>query len=94
MEGTDNYTLIVQEKHAEKLLKKLRNTLIKAHRELAIIDFKSPEEIEEITGVISYLSYLFAENGVNIVEFLSCWRDTVFVIERKDVNKAIGFLNF
>jgi len=94
LEGTDNYTLITQEKYAQKLHKKFQRNTIKFHKDLAIIDFKSPEEIEKITGVVSYITSLFAENGVNILEFLSCWRDTIFVINKKDVNKAISFLNF
>jgi len=94
LEGTDNYTIITQEKYAQKLHEKFKNSAIKFHGDLAIIYFKSPEEIEKITGVVSYLTSLFAENGVNIIEFLSCWRDTIFVIDKKDVNKAISFLNF
>ena len=94
LEGTDNYTFIAQEKYVQKLLKKFESNILKSNKELAIINFKSSEEIEEIAGVVSYITSLFAENGVNIIEFLSCWRDTLFVIDKKDVNKAIGFLNF
>ena len=94
LEGTDNYTIITQETYAQKLHNKFESNIIKFHKDLAIINFKSPEEIEKITGVVSYLTSLFAENGVNILEFLSCWRDTFFVIDKKDVNKTIGFLNF
>ncbi len=48
-----------------------------------------------ISGVaISYLTSLFYENGVNILEFLSCWTDTLFIIDEKDLNKAINFLKF
>ncbi len=94
LEGTDNYTVITQEKYAQQLQKKMGCSIMKVHKDLAIIDFKSPEEIEKITGVVSYLTSLFAENGVNILEFLSCWRDTIFVIGRNDVEKAISFLCF
>ena len=41
----------------------------------------------------SFANFL-AENGVNILEFLSCWTDTLFIIDSKDVNKAITFLKF
>ena len=94
LEGSDNYTLITQEKYAQRLLRKFEQSTIKAHEGLALINFKSPQEIEEITGVVSYLTSLFAENGVNIIEFLSCWRDTLFVIDALDVNKTLGFLSF
>ena len=56
--------------------------------------FKSAKEIESQLGVIAYLCGLFAENGVNIVEFLSCWTDTLFVINTKDVAKTLTFLRF
>ncbi|MFP4424588.1 MAG: ACT domain-containing protein [Candidatus Woesearchaeota archaeon] len=94
LEGTDNYTIITQEKYAQILHEKYEGNTIKYHNDLVIIDFKSPEEIEKVTGVISYLTSLFAENGVNILEFFSCWRDTIFVIDKKDMDKAIKFLNF
>lgn len=94
LEGTDNYTIITQEKYAHNLHKKFEGNTIYFHKDLAIINFKSPEEIEKIIGVVSYLTSLFAENGVNIIEFLSCWRDTIFVINKKYLNKVISFLNF
>ena len=94
LEGTDNYTVVTQDKYANKLYEKFQDDVIKFHKDLAIIDLKSPEEIEKITGVVSYVTSIFAENGVNILEFLSCWRDTIFVIEKKYVNKVIKFLNF
>jgi len=94
LEGTDNYTIISQEKYANYFYKRFETRIIKHHKDLAIIYFKSPEEIEKITGVISYLTSLFAENGINILEFLSCWRDTIFIIDKKNINKAIDLLNF
>jgi aspartokinase len=94
LEGTDNYTLIIPEKYSQKLLGKFESKLIQSNHNLALINFKSPKEIEKISGVISYLTSLFATNGVNILEFLSCWKDTIFVIDKNDVNKAISFLDF
>lgn len=94
LEGINNYTIITQERYAQELYQEFEKQIVKYHKNLAIIDFKSPEEIEKISGVISYLTSLFAENGVNILEFLSCWRDTIFIIDKKDVSKALNFLNF
>jgi len=94
LEGSDNYTIIIQEKYNSLIKTKLDHKIIKFHRQCALINFKSPKEIEEITGVLAYLTSLFAENGVNIIEFLSCWRDTLFIVDSKDVQKALTFLNF
>lgn len=94
LEGSSNYTLITQEKYSKIIENKLKQKIVKKNQNLALIRFKSKKEIEETKGVISYLTSLFAENGVNIVEFLSCWTDTLFVINSQDVNKTIEFLDF
>ncbi len=93
LEGSANYTLITQEKYSG-LVGKYRLKIIKTTKNLALINFKSQKEIEQMFGVVSYLTALFAENGVNIIEFLSCWTDTLFVIAAEDVNNALGFLKF
>ena len=92
LEGSDNYTVIVQERFVKAIEDKTE--VIKKNKDLALIIFKSPKEIYETHGVVSFLSSLFGENGVNIVEFLSSWTDTLFIIESKDLQKAISFLHF
>lgn len=93
LEGSDNYTIIAQERHAQLIRRLAPHSLIKEHRDHVLINIQSPKEIEHIRGVLTYLTGLFSENGVNITEFLSCWTDTLFVIKAEDLPKAIGFLN-
>ncbi|MCX6773549.1 MAG: ACT domain-containing protein [Candidatus Micrarchaeota archaeon] len=94
LEGSNNYTLITQGKFAQLIKEKLKYRIMKIDNGMVLINIKSQKEIETIPGVISYLTSLFAENGVNIYEFLSCWTDTIFIIDSKDLNKAINFLRF
>jgi aspartokinase len=94
LEGSDNYTIITQEKYSNLIEKKFKLKIIKRNTNLALINFISPKEVETMVGWLSYVTSLFAENGVNILEFLSCWKDTLFIIDSKDVNKAINFLKF
>lgn len=93
LEGTDNYTIITQERYLG-LFTSISVHIFKVNKNLASIVIKSPRDIENVIGVVSYLTGLFSENNVNILEFLSCWTDTVFVIDSKDVQKAISFLKF
>jgi len=94
LEGSDNYTIITQEKFSSSLEEKLKSKIIKKHHDLALITLKSSKEIEQMVGVLSYLTSLFSENGVNIIEFLSCWTDTLFIINSKDIPKTLSFLKF
>lgn len=94
LEGSDNYTIITQERYVQIIEKSIKNKIIKLNKNMVLINIKSPKEIETIPGVVSYLTSLFAENGVNIYEFLSCWTDTIFIIDSKDLNRSINFLKF
>ncbi len=94
LEGSDNYTLILPNKYNPLIKAELKNYLIAHHQNLALINFKSSKAIEQQIGVIAFLTSLFAENGVNIIELISCWTDTLFLIETKDIPKALQFLKF
>lgn len=94
LEGSDNYTVITQEKFSNLLEDKFKNRIIKHEGDLVLINIKSSKDVENQRGFISYLTSLFAENGINIREFLSCWTDTLFVISSEDLQKAISFLKF
>jgi hypothetical protein len=94
LEGSDNYTIITQEKYLTDIKNAFKTKIIKSNENLALINLKSPKDIEQLCGVVAYLSSLFAENGVNIIEFLSCWTDTLFIIESKEVSRAMNFLTF
>jgi hypothetical protein len=63
------------------------STLVK-HDNCTMIVINSPEELEATVGVVSFLTTLLAEANVNIVEFVSCWTETIIVVEKKDSLKT------
>ncbi len=63
------------------------STLVK-HDNCTMIVINSPEELENTPGVVAFLTTLLAEANVNIIEFISCWTETVIVVEKKDSLKA------
>jgi len=63
------------------------STLVK-HDNCTMIVINSPEELEATPGVVAFLTALLAEQNVNIIEFISCWTETVIVVEKKDSLKA------
>ncbi|HLC60900.1 MAG TPA: hypothetical protein VJJ52_05735 [Candidatus Nanoarchaeia archaeon] len=94
LEGSGHYTLIIQEKYSKLISSKFERNVLNKHENLALINLMSPKDIEYVKGVVSYLSSLFTENGVNIIEMFSFWTDTLFIIETKDVDKTMKFLKF
>jgi len=94
IEGTSAFTLITSEKYYDDCISFFKNKIINESRDLVMIIIKSSKDIEVTPGVMSYLFSLFSENEVNVSETLSCWTDTIFVINQNDVEKTIGFLKF
>jgi len=68
------------------------STLVK-HDNCTMIVVHSPEELEVTPGVVAFLATLLAEQNVNIVEFISCWTETIMVVEKKDSLKTYEVLS-
>lgn len=68
------------------------NTLVK-HDNCTMIVVHSPEELEATPGVVAFLATLLAEQNVNIIEFISCWTETIIVVEKKDSLKTYEVLS-
>jgi len=68
------------------------STLVK-HDNCTMIVVHSPEELEVIPGVVAFLATLLAEQNVNIIEFISCWTETIIVVEKKDNLKTYEVLS-
>ncbi len=94
IEGVNVFTVIASEKYLEDFNKLFKKNIINVSKNLALITLKSPESMENTPGVVSFLFSVFAENNVNIVETMSCWTDTIFVVSEKDVSPAMNFLKF
>jgi hypothetical protein len=63
------------------------------HNNCTMIVMHSPEELEATPGVIAFLTTLLSEQNVNVIEFISCWTETVIVVEKKDSFKTYEALS-
>jgi hypothetical protein len=68
------------------------NALVK-HENCTMIVVHSPKELETTPGVVAFLAALLAEQNVNVVEFISCWTETILVVEKKDSLKTYEILS-
>jgi len=92
---SENATTLIIPKSLEKKAERLfKNNIEKHSDKLVEVVLKSPEQLEKVPGVTGYLYSLFAENGINIVETMSCWTDTLFVIHQKDLQQVVDILSF
>lgn len=94
IEGSKTITLITTSEFLEYIEKLFKNKILRVTENLAEINLKSSEELEKTPGVIAYLTTLLAENGINIIETMSTWTDTLFVIAENDIAKVMSVLKF
>jgi hypothetical protein len=94
IEGTTTITVITSSDFGKKVKQIFRNKVIKENTNLVEVILKSPKQIETTSGVISYIYSLLGENNINVFETLSCWTDTIFLVEEKDLSKVMEFLRF
>ena len=94
IESNNAITLITSEDFLEKINSKFKQRIINLQTNLAEVTLKSPKELETTPGVMGYLFSLLAQNNINIVETMSCWTDTLFVVHDNDIQKIINVLRF
>lgn len=94
IEGASGITVITAEDFLDLIKKHFKNKIVLENKNLAEIIIKSPEEIETTPGTYAYLASLFWENNINIVESLSCFTDTIFLIKEDDVGRVINLMRF
>lgn len=91
VEGKGFVTYILEEKKLEKIRKSKR--IISSEQNLNLIIIHSPPDVEETPGVIAHILNSLAAEGINVVEFVSCYTDTLLVIKQADTTRTYELLS-
>jgi len=94
IEGINSITIITNDEFINSLKDIFKNTVLSIKQNLIEVTIKSSENLETTPGVMAYLYSLFGEREINIIETMSCWTDTMFVIEEKDLTDVMNLLKF
>ena len=85
--------IIVDDDSISRVLKKLRDEhVIGVSRSLVELAVTSPENVEKTPGLLAFLSSTLASRGINIIEAMSCYTDTIFIVEQEDIAPTIEAL--
>ena len=94
IEGTDAITIITAASFLGDVRNSFKSSIIKVWTELALVVIASPEEIEDTPGVFSYLCSLLSDRGINVLETMSCWSESLFVVSEADIARVMEALKF
>ena len=89
LQGLENLTIVTKQEHIPKLEKLFGEELVESKRSLAGIFVKSPPEIASTSGILARLSGLLAAEGINVVEMMSSYVETMFLVEERDCLRGV-----
>ncbi len=59
---------------------------------LVALILTSPPEVERTPGFVAFITQLLAGRNINILEFISCFTNTVIILDAKDALEAFSLL--
>jgi len=94
IQSSNAITVMSEEKHLPAIQKAIgEQNIVRIREGLAEITVKSPSRIEDIPGAFAYICSMLSENDINLVEAVSCYTDTIFVVEKDVVMRAFEILS-
>ena len=91
-QGFRTATIVIASEDAGKLLSKIGEPLEIIEDQAAII-LVSPRDIIETPGFISFLTGYLSRQGINITQIISCYLDTIVVLDSKYASRAYRILH-
>jgi len=89
----DSYFIYLLDKFAFKDLQKYKQCIEKTCENCTAIIVTSPKELEVTPGVIAFLTSLLAGQNINVIEFISCYTETIIVVDRADAMKSYEIIS-
>ena len=94
LQSANAITVISEDRHLPAIVKAIgQDHIISVKENLAEITVKSPPAIEETPGVFVYMMGMLSEQGINLLEAVSCYTDTIFMVSREDMMRAFDILS-
>jgi hypothetical protein len=91
VEGKGYITYVVYEKELENTRKS--RSVMNSVANLNLLTIHSVPELEDTPGVIAHVLDSLAAEGINVVEFISCYTDTLLVIKQADTARAYEIIS-
>lgn len=88
----DQYYVYLTDKNEIAKIKGKTN-IIKRYENCSVISIHSEENVESVSGVIAFVTSLFAEQNINIMELISCYTENILVISREDALKGYSLIS-
>ncbi len=87
-------TIITGDQNVREIIATIgRNNIIELRKNLHAIYLNSGKNIKSVPGFVAYITGLLLRKKINLIEFYSCYTDTVLIVSREDSLKTYGILD-
>jgi aspartokinase len=94
IQGSKAITLITDERTAGIIREEVGDDRILDQRDnLVEIAVTSPQSIRTTPGIMSFLCGTLSSNGINVMETMSTYTDTIFIVHADDMVRAFEILS-
>ncbi len=91
---TESYYIYLTRKDAARgMTKQQKSHLMKVNSNCSAIIVYSGENLEKVSGVVAFMASVLSEEGINVIELISCYTETIFVVNRYDALRAYQLLS-
>ncbi|MEZ0393762.1 MAG: ACT domain-containing protein [Desulfurococcaceae archaeon] len=91
-QGVSQLTFIVDRELAPRLLEAVGRGPLHMIDDVSAVVLVSPPENVEVPGFVAYVSSVLASAGINLVQIVSSYSDTILVVAREDAVRAFETL--
>jgi len=92
-QGTRTFTLVIARENYEDIISIIgRDSIIDIIDHQTAIILISPHEIIETPGIIAYITSILSSQGINMTQIISCYEDTILILNRYEALKAYQIL--
>lgn len=92
IQGIETITVVAGEERLRDLEELFAGDVIEVKRGLASVVVKSPREITQTAGVIAHLASVLALERINVVEMMSSYTETCFVVAEEMALRCVEII--
>lgn len=87
------YVYLTRKDMSRDIAKRQGSHIIKINENCSAIIVYSQERIEKVSGVVAFLASVLAAEDINVVELISCYTETIFVVNKDDALRTYQLLS-
>jgi hypothetical protein len=93
IQGNNTFTIIADQSLESKMMGLFSaKGVVQSLKDQSGITLISPEDIVDVPGVVSYLHGLLAYKNINVTQSISCYKDTILIVNRAEALEAYALV--